>query len=335
MRYQMVIGLAAALSLSVNGLANELEHGDCETASNWAGAEPAWYSELCDLPAPHAGDTIEGVGGSTAEAYMLNFGSFSDPGFTGVITYPMPDITNFTQIGPDASSLFSADFDQQSEVLYAIHNDNFSLGTVDLGTGAFNEIAVITGADAGQTLTGLAWDPTDGTWYLTAGSILYTIDVNTAEATEIGTADVGGETLIEIKFDSSGQLYATTLEDNLWAVDKTDASSTLIGALGFDINFAQGMAYDYSTDTMWAWLYQGSGAVDWATIDLSTGAAASVESYTGDGPEASGGILGGFTGGPGEVPESQPVPTLGTWGLIGLVLLLGLVAVTAVRRARA
>lgn len=36
-----------------------------------------------------------------------------------------------------------------------------------------------------------------------------------------------------------------------------------------------------------------------------------------------------------EIPESQPVPTLGTWGLICLALLLGLVAVTAVRRARA
>lgn len=34
-----------------------------------------------------------------------------------------------------------------------------------------------------------------------------------------------------------------------------------------------------------------------------------------------------------EIPESQPVPTVGTWGLIGLALLLGLVAVTVLRRA--
>lgn len=321
---------ALLLAGLANGAAGQLQIGDCEAASNWAGAEPTWYVDQCGAPALSENLPQRGVAGATSDAWMLNFGIFSDPADTGVLTYPMPDILTATQLDPDAATLFSADFNQSTEQLIAIRNDDFTLGTIDTTSGAYSVIGTITGPDDTQTLTGLAWDPTDGTWYLSVGATLFTIDPATAVATEIGSTGLVDETLIDIKFDSTGQLYGTTIgDDSLYAIDKTDASSTLIGALGVDINFAQGMAYDYSTDEMWAWLYQGGGNVTWGTIDLATGAVAVEETFAGDGPEASGAILGGFGGG-GAMPEPQAVPTLGVAGLgiIALVLVgLGLVAV--------
>lgn len=326
---------ALLLAGLTNASAAELQFGDCETASNWAGAEPAWFATECDVAALPANLPSRGAGGATSNAWMLNFGIFSDPADTGVLTYPMPDILNTTQLAPDAATLFSADFNQATEQLVAVRNNDFTLGTVDTTTGAYSVIGTISGPDDTQTLTGLAWDPTDGTWYLSVGATLYTIDPATAVATEIGSTGLVDEILIDIKFDSTGQLYAITIaDDSLYAIDKADASSTLIGALGVDINFAQGMAYDYSTDEMWAWLYQGGGNVTWGTIDLTTGAVAAEEIFAGDGPEASGAILGGFEGGGGELPESQAVPTLGFVGLGILALVLAALGLVAVGRSR-
>jgi hypothetical protein len=278
---------------------------------------------MCELPAVVAADEQpQSRGVLPSQAYMLNFGIFSPADEEGVVTYPMPDILDGTQINPVVSSLFSADFDQASGVLYAVDNASFSLGTIDLDTGDFTPIAPITGASAG-TVTGLAWDSATGIWYLTVNSVLYTIDSETAVATLVG--DTGVDTVIEIKFDAAGQLYATSIStDSLYAVDKTDASSSLIGPLGYDINFAQGMAYDYSTDIMWAWLYLGGGTVHWATIDLETGAATPVVSYAGDGPEASGAILSGEPIVPVEPVPALPVPALGPIGL-GILALMALV----------
>ncbi len=327
------IAIVAGLIMSTGIVVAELEHGDCETASNWAGAEPSWYAQMCELPPfVHVADHPRGVVAPGSQAYMLNFGIFSPAAEEGVLTYPMPDILDLTQINPNVGALFSADFDQISGVLYAVNNDDFSLGTVDLVTGDYTPIATITGV-SGTVVTGLAWDPTTGTWYLTVNNDLYTIDPTTAVATPIGATGI--PLLIEIKFDSSGQLYATSIDTgSLYAVDKSDASSTLIGALGFAINFAQGMAYDYDTDTMWAWLYQGGGNVQWATINLATGAATSVQSFSGNGPEASGAILGGFGDGPIEIPEFTPVPTLNALGL-GILALMALMLGALMLRRRA
>ncbi len=298
--------------------------GDCEAASNYAGKEPSWYAAEC-LGQPNAAPrTARGVG-SGSDAYMLSFGVFSDPNLTGVTTYPMPDINSSTPLAATSPTLFSGDFDQNSGVLYAVDNDTFSVGTVDLVSGAYTQNAPLTGTSAG-TVTGLAWDPTSGDWYLTVGNELYSLDPDTGVATLIG--DTGLTILIDIKFDETGQLYAVDIDDDsLYAVDKTDAASSLIGPLGFALNFAQGMAFDYGDNTMWMWMYQGGGNVDWGTIDLGTGAATSVQNFAGNGPEASGGILGGFSG----LPESVPVPAFSAWSLLMLVLVISGVAVVTIR----
>ncbi|GAB4173683.1 MAG: hypothetical protein Kow0020_08960 [Wenzhouxiangellaceae bacterium] len=326
----MYRNLIAALTLIFSPLAlsaDEPAVGDCEAASNWPGREPAWYADACLGDRPDSGGTVQGIPPSGSTAYMLSFGIFAPANLTGAITYPMPDINSPTQLATSVPALFSADFNQSTGVLYAVNNDDGSIGTVDLSTGVYTSNATLTGISAG-TLTGLAWDPTTGVWYLTVGNELYTVDPDTGIATLIG--DTGLSILIEIKFDAAGQLYAVDIsDDSLYAIDKTTASATLIGPLGFNLNFAQGMAYDYADNTMWAWMYQGGGLVDWGTIDLSTGAATSFVNFTNNGPEAAGAILGGFGG--GGIPDIEPVPTLSATGLIVLVLVLAGLGLVVIR----
>ncbi|PKL95765.1 MAG: hypothetical protein CVV18_04215 [Gammaproteobacteria bacterium HGW-Gammaproteobacteria-8] len=324
--FKTVFLVLALLALDAQAQSAPVE-GDCQAAANWPGREPAWFASACLNPMPSDAGTVEGMPIGSAEAYMLSFGIFSGPDLTGTVTYPMPDILSPTNLAASIPALYSADFDQNSGVLYAVDNDTFSIGTVDLNTGVYTQNGSITGTITG-TVTGLAWDPTDGSWYLTVGNTLYSVDPDTGVASLIG--DTGLTTLIEIKFDASGQLYATDIDDDsLYAIDKTNAGATLIGALGFNLSFAQGMAYDYTTDTMWGWLYQGGGLVDWATIDLTSGTATSVVNFVNDGPEASGAILGGGGGTP--PPETQPVPILSNLGLILLSLMLAGLALVAIR----
>lgn len=153
-------------------------------------------------------------------------------------------------------------------------------GFVDTTTGAVNQLGVLTGVPATGTWVSAAWDPSSGTVYAVivpggGNNQLFAIDVNAGTGTLVGTISglVAGSIVIAIAIDGSGLMYGLEIiDDVLIAIDKTDATGSVIGPVGVNANFAQDMDFDRSTGTLYWASYLGGGNSNVRTIDTSTGA---------------------------------------------------------------
>lgn len=176
--------------------------------------------------------------------------------------------------------LYALDFDSTATTLYAIDNTaSRAFGTIDTGTGVFTPQATVTNITSGHTITGMAVDPIDNTIFVSSSnafeSSLYRLNPGTGVAALVGTQSTA-PTLIDLAIRGNGQMYGVDIStDALYSIDKTTAAATLIGSLGltFNPNYAQGMDFDYSSDTLFAALYGGTGYSYFASLDLTTGAA--------------------------------------------------------------
>lgn len=210
--------------------------------------------------------------------------------------------------GPNGDFVQGCDFDSHGnlETLYCIEGTG-GFFSVDVGTGSQSLIGVAATQAPDGVFTGLASDPVTGTMFVVATSEsspgsgncaadsgLYSIDIGTGGATRIGPIpDLS--CVIAAGFDNSGQLYAYgVVSNNLVAIDKSSGASTLIGSLGFDPNFAQGMDFDSSTNTCYLFAFNADNAVGFEgelrTCDTGTGASVAVGSLgtPGDFSEISG-----------------------------------------------
>jgi hypothetical protein len=133
------------------------------------------------------------------------------------------------------------------------------------------------GADA-DGFSGFATDPATGAFYAlgtTCGtsSHLYTIDRYT------GTTSLVGELpdmpcAVWIAISPDGFMYGLDVQnDAIYAIDKTDATTSLKGSVGFDTNNAQDADFDRNTGILyWAALNDDASALEMRTVDLDTGA---------------------------------------------------------------
>ncbi len=99
----------------------------------------------------------------------------------------------------------------------------------------------------GETWTGMTLDPTTGIVYLSSTDIskstLYSFDPKTGELTTIGSTTVAPG-IIAIACDNRGNLYGEDIVyDNLVLIDKTTGQAQIIGSLGFDASYSQGMEF--------------------------------------------------------------------------------------------
>ncbi|MCA9000357.1 MAG: hypothetical protein KDB61_00440 [Planctomycetes bacterium] len=186
--------------------------------------------------------------------------------------------------GGFSQTTYALDFDVTATTLYAIDHWSSNLGTIDLGSGAFTGLG-FTGIPA-STVTGMTADPDGVTWWVVAddpanggSSALYQGDVLTMNFVLVGTIVLRPPTIIaddfvDIACDSQGNLFAYSIkDDSLYSVDKTTGAGTLLGFSGLLTRYQQGMDFDWSTDTLYATLYQDSGSGRFSTFDLTTGAA--------------------------------------------------------------
>ncbi len=167
-------------------------------------------------------------------------------------------------------------------VIYGISSGSNNLYAIN-GDGSAYLVANINLTDY---ITGLTYDVTTGNTYIVAidgsdNSILYTLDVNTATATLVGTIDGGSAMIIAIAADTLGNIYGAGLDDNLYSIDKATGAGTSIGALGIDINYGQDIGVDRTTNTLYGTLYDNGGnGGGLYTIDVTTGAATLINSVT-------------------------------------------------------
>jgi hypothetical protein len=127
------------------------------------------------------------------------------------------------------------------------------LRKVDVATGNVTDIG-LANPYGDQYWTGITVDKSTSILYGISTdyseSYIYTIDAETGNATVIGATGI--PCAIDVAVDGSGQMYSFDIAgDNAYAIEKETGISTLIGSLGFDANYAQGMAWEPLTDIIY------------------------------------------------------------------------------------
>ena len=151
--------------------------------------------------------------------------------------------------------------------LYAIRDTDNALITIDTNTLAFN-VAGSTGVGTGD-FGDLAYAAP--TMYWVAGrnnNNLYTIDLNTGQATRVGSHGFGDLFTLGFCTDAPGILYGQSTNQNVYEISMADASATSIGS-----NSVYPGGYDYNPGTDQLILLEAGGNGAIYQINRSNGAA--------------------------------------------------------------
>ena len=232
----------------------------------------------------------EGAGGPPSDptlAYAFNNG----PENFGVFDAAIPATFTNIAVSPTQVAFQGAGTIDPSngDTAYALDGTDFY--SIDVATGVYTLLGTLT-PSAGGDWTGLEFDTSTGTLYGIAGNFtvdasLYTIDIGALTATLVGTdASIGGAVTFAI--DGAGVGYVTdVITDSLHSVDLATGVATLVGPVGINLNFGQGMVYDVNSDQLYSSAFDG-GLFDtvWITIDTATGAGTVVGVLNSDDPAA-------------------------------------------------
>ncbi|MCX7563123.1 hypothetical protein [Denitratimonas sp. CY0512] len=264
---------------------------DCGGLANSADSAPDGYAEQClnaAEPPAHAAAT-RALGAPGNIAYTLDMRGQAPRPANTLYSFTLSDFSTQTPIGQTQQpSLFALDFSADATTLYGISGsaadiNPSTLFTIDPTTGAATIVAGLSGLAAGDSATGLSIDPiTDVAYFSAAGgspatSRLYTLDLTTGALTLIGQmtapTDATGTLFIDIAISCQGRMYGHNISDDaLYSIDVATGAGTQIGVHGLAANFAQGMDFDHTDDTLYAFIYTGSGTNQFGTFDLDTGA---------------------------------------------------------------
>ncbi|MBK5214111.1 MAG: choice-of-anchor J domain-containing protein, partial [Flavobacteriaceae bacterium] len=210
---------------------------------------------------------IGGGGGVLDTAYGINNSNLE------LIGFPVSDPSTVEVFG---SSPVTVNFENAG----AIDPANPTTGYVLDNLGAFYSFDVASGfytslgTISGEWL-GMEYDQTSGILYAISLTNLYTIDPIGVSATLVGPLGLtGGALPIALAIDGAGVGYTYDLvDDNLYSINMATGATTLVGNIGFDANFGQGMCYDALTDTVYmAAFNNGSFAGEWRSVNTTTGA---------------------------------------------------------------
>lgn len=174
------------------------------------------------------------------ENLTTTYGNFDadDPStFNGINTSPLSEFE-----GAGAT-------DASGKMAYVVDNNN-NLYQLVLLTGVYTFLGALTGVPSGHSITGLEFNPLDGLLYAISSDAVATsfllINTLTVVATLIG---VTGMVLgIALAANLAGNFFAVDIDsDTLWQINVITGLAVLIGAIGFDANFGQGMALSFLT----------------------------------------------------------------------------------------
>jgi subtilisin-like proprotein convertase family protein len=215
--------------------------------------------------------------GSSAATKSLNqlLGTISyatDAGLTQFISVDLATPGSPTNIAAFTNSIWAGDI--ANGLVYAIDDVTTNLITIDTATGA----PTVVGSTGNANTTGMAYDPVTGNMYVSdvttcgTSSRLHTINLSTGALTLIGTV-TNSPCLIGIAANSAGQLYGYDIvNDTLLSIDKATGASTVVGSLGFDANYGQGMGFDAASGQMYLAAFNNvTFQAELRIADLATG----------------------------------------------------------------
>ncbi len=212
-------------------------------------------------------NTYKGLRGSKAYGFDVNNKIF--------MSFDTDDPSNPTTIDNVAVQPFGATFDNtHTDFMYIIDYLDGKIKKIDITTGNVTTVGS-AGLPNGETPTGLSCDKTTGDLYASsstgASSKIYTLNPETGVCTLIGINNIPA--LIDIAVDGTGQMYGYDIAgDNSYKIDKATGAATLLGSIGFDANYVQGMCWDPASDNIYLAAYNVStSSGELRILDKETG----------------------------------------------------------------
>lgn len=207
---------------------------------------------------------------------------FEDVGLTyRYVRFPdLASVSTVQEIGNrQRAPLVGGDFvDNDFSKEYAVDQYNM-LQTVDTQTGTRTPIARLSDPNLTFAWPSLKWDPSTGTLYgvyydESLGTHLYTIDRESGYARLVGDFGAGVQ-MLAIAFDADGRLFGIDVAGGvLVAIDKSDATTSAVGQLGFNSQYLQSMDFDDATGVLYLAGFDADAAAGVLyTVDTRTGQA--------------------------------------------------------------
>ena len=237
---------------------------DCAAYEDSILVEPAEVAAACNIstlrPSTfHVPLTPNDIG------FAQDIGYISD----NFVQFSLNDFPGQTVVGTSTNAYYGMDFDPSATILYALNDTDDTLGIIDLATGAYTALVPCVSPSGNWTGLTIA---SDGTFYASDTTNLYTIDPTTGSSTLVGAFGAGVTLMIDIAINADGQMYGHAIDtDSLYSIDLATGTATLVGLTGYNANYAQGMDFDFDDGTLYIFLYIGSGANVYGTVDLTTG----------------------------------------------------------------
>ena len=165
-------------------------------------------------------------------------------------TFDADDPSTFNEISNSTTKDFegAGAINEDGSMAFVVDNNNnfYSLAIL---TGIYTFLGVLN-TPAGQSITGLEFDPISGLLYaLSTDAIVTTLLLINYIAITAAIIGITGMVLgIALAISPAGNLFAVDIDDdNLWMINKNTGLASIIGAIGFNANFAQGMALSFLT----------------------------------------------------------------------------------------
>lgn len=176
--------------------------------------------------------------------------------------YIIDNPSNFVIYGPSGTADFdgAGAYNPLTDKYFAIDNAGNAYD-IDATTYSYTLKGTVS-APPGESYVGLEFDPTSNMLYGLstdgAGNTgLSTIDPVSLSASYKGNT---GLTLgIALAFDLSGDAYAIDIDtDEAYKIDKNNANATLLGSIGYNANFGQGMGLARSLNQIYITAFNNS-----------------------------------------------------------------------------
>jgi hypothetical protein len=241
---------------------------DCAAFENFPGQEPPGWAQFCAPPNAASAASPETP---VAPLGPTSLGSAQDIGYISnhFVRFFLNDFPGQTVVTDNIYAYYGIDFDATATTLYALNDSTGELGIINTD-GSFTRIVDCPPPEGGNW-TGLTIDPLTNEFYASTAVNLYRIDPAACSPTLVGP--FGTSLMIAIAIGPQGVMYGHDIgTDSIYTIDTTTGAATLVGPTGYAANYAQGMDFDNDDGTLYIWLYMGSGANVYGTVDLATGA---------------------------------------------------------------
>jgi hypothetical protein len=173
-------------------------------------------------------------------------------------------------VGFYAGDFLNGDFSK----MYVLDGLANTLSTVDTPTAAVTLIGSCAPI-SGHTWTGMT-GATDGALYAASTdgstSYLYTINPNTGVLTMVGQI-TNAPCIIDIAINAAGEMYGVDIANNMLVeINPATGAGTVVGSIGFDANYAQGMDFEEVSGVLYLAAYNtASERGELRIADTSTG----------------------------------------------------------------